>query len=374
MKRHNKLNDVFGTGTGTNQNTTIDSGENHRWTVIRKNKKRRSAGLVAAFALSIMGLGVVAGCSSSEKADSEVAVTEVQEQTEKKPPEITQEEVSVLFPGYEIVDQQTALINGFYYTVLAIGLHETEFDASVKVAIVDYDGESEEQPWTTVWETEDYFADPMFDVTDFLGELFVLEDADAPIALVGFNMLHGGSMAIYDTTILEVNDQGIGKVAWEGHGSRIEKQENSFVVYDLGETHFSIDKGQFAMKEIGRSDLAPADAYQASFTINNDLVVPTHSKDLYLELGETLSFVPEDEEARKSFDAGEIMIYTNLWNEGPVTLANANMMYGGNAIEMNREGKIEFVLDYYSEENPTSLENPPITFVVHVGEGKDSSE
>jgi len=339
----------------------------------RKKTKRRSSWFVGLFA-ALISLGVLAGCSSSEKSETEVDSIDVQEQTEEKPPTITQEEVSTLFPGYELVTQQHAHMNGFYYTILAIGKHASEFDASVKIAVVDYDADSEDMKWRSLWETEEYMADPMFEVEHFLGDLLVLEQPEASIALVGFNVLHGGSMAIYETTVLEVNEQGVGKVGWEGNGSRIEKKGDSLIAYDRGETHFSIDKDKMVAKDIGRSSLAPDDAYKASFALKDGLVVPTESKDIYLELGDILSFVPADQEARKNFDDGGIMIYTNLWNEGPTDLANANMLYGGNAIEIDREGTIEFVLDYYTEENPTSFDTPPITFVVHVGEEKQASE
>jgi len=355
------------TDTGNDYSPAPKGGRTHI-------KTRKRSGWFVGLCAALVSVGLLAGCGSNEKPDTKVVSSEVQEQTEEKPPTITQEEVTTLFPGYEIVTQQLAHINGSYYTILAIGQHASELDASVKVAVVDYDADSEDMKWNSLWETEEYFADPMFEVENFLGDLFVLEQAEAPIALVGFNVLHGGSMAIYETTILEINDQGIGKVGWEGNGSRIEMKDDSLIAYDLGETHFSIEIDKLVVNEIGRSDLAPEDAYKASFTLKDGLVVPTDSKDIYLELGDTLSFVPEDQEARKNFDDGGIMIYTNLWNGGPTNLANANMLYGGNAIEIDREGTIEFVLDYYTEENPTSFDNPPITFFVHVGEEKQSSE
>jgi serine/threonine protein kinase len=287
------------------------------------------------------------------------------EKVESKPPEIDLQQFSALFPNWQFVKQENVKISDSYYTILGIGREATddEIMGKAKVAVLHYNAETNE--WSKVWETEEYECDST-EVESYL-EMLTLNPHEQKTALLvfGTNQYRSG----YETYAVEVNGEGKGKVVWQGNGDNLVKKGDFIHVYDLGETQITLTNNKIKVKSIGRSEVAPENAVKAHFTLNQDgFVVPTKSRTITVKVGQVLSFIPDNDESKRLFDEGEIMLFTNMGNSGPVGTSNSESISGGNAIEFTEEGTFEFLLDYYDEQTGNNLDNPQPTFIVYVGD------
>ncbi|MEH7251583.1 zinc ribbon domain-containing protein [Neobacillus niacini] len=325
-------------------------------------------GVVAAVILSIAGIAGVMSMNDSGEKKVKVAATEPKEAAETKPPNITQEDVTALFPDWQMIKQEMVNINGTFYTVLAIAKNEIEFEETVKIAVIDYTSKGKDNPWSSVWESEEYFADPMIDIESYIGDFYVLNPDNNAVALVVFNVMHGGSAQTYDTFAIQLDEGGTGEVAWSGGGSYIEEKENYIEVMVHGAVHLAVEKDKVKITEIPRSEVGSDNALKVEFTLNSDgLVVPTLDEEIYVKAGQPLTFVPADDKTKNLFDEGDISLYYNSMDNAPISTANVNLVYAGNEFTLKDEGSFGFLLDYYTEDK--NYNTPPYTFIVHVGDG-----
>ncbi len=75
---------------------------------------------------------------------------------------------------------------------------------------------------------------------------------------------------------------------------------------------------------------------------------------IILTVGQSIAFIPSNQEAKEAFDDGRISIYTDAWNGGwPDIINSACELKGGNSYKFESTGVYHFVLDY-SPVNGTS--------------------
>ncbi|OLS41144.1 zinc ribbon domain-containing protein [Bacillus sp. MRMR6] len=332
-----------------------------------KKVPKWAIGVGAAVILAIAGIaGAMTMNNGGEKKETTALVAEPEETADKKPPEMSDEDVSALFPGWQMIKQEVVNIKGSYYTLLAIGNNEVEFEEKVKMAVIDYDSENN---WDSVWESEEYYADPIIDIESYVGDFYLLNPKGASAALVVFNVMHSGTAQTYDTHAIQIDEKGTGEVAWTGSGSYIEEHEDYIEVMVHGAVQFAVEKDQVKITEILRSEVGSKDALKIEFTLDsNGYVVPTGDEAIYVKVGQPITFVPADDESKRLFDKGDISIYSNSMEYAPIDTSNANFVAAGNEFTFTSEGEYGFLLENYTGDIDSIL--PPYTFVVHVGDGK----
>lgn len=293
-------------------------------------------------------------------------------QTERDGTQLSSKQISNLYPEWQVIQQETILLNDTYYTLIGIGKKTPDGYGKMKIVIVKNVGGT--APLQRIWSSTEYGADAPIDVPNYIGKFLILNPEDQQKALLVFDRIHSGSSGSKDIHVIEINQDGQGKVLWEGAAYDLVKKDSQIVVHILGEKHFSLENNQVRMKNIPRSEAGPADAVKTGFIIGQDgMILPVNNKDIYVTVGQTLSFIPGDTETKKLFDKGSINIYTNLWNDGhhKVTTSNANLVRYGNTFEFPKEGNYQFILEYLNEQHPNGT---LVTFVVHVKkENKESA-
>ncbi|GGA79800.1 hypothetical protein [Ornithinibacillus halotolerans] len=276
-----------------------------------------------------------------------------------------------MFPDWQMIEQDIVQINDTYYTVIAIAQNAVEFEEKVKIAIIDYDSKGEENKWSTVWESEEYYADPIIDMESYIGEYYVLNPDDTSVALVVFNVMHSGTLRMYETYAIQIDESGQGEVAWAGSASYIEKKEDYIEIMVHGSVQLSIEDNEVKTTEIPRSELGSQDALQVEFTLNQDgVVIPTGDEEIYVKKDQPITLIPADETTKSLFDEGDISVYLGNMENGSIPTANAYLVYVGNEFTFTEEGTYGFLLDYYTENSST----PPYTILVHVGDGVKPEE
>lgn len=343
----------------------------------KAKKGKISKWLIAAGAAVILVIAGIAGVMALNDGDgkkAKLATSEPKEEENVKPPSISREEVDTLFPDWQVIKQEILNIDGTYYNVIAIAQNKVEFEESVKIAVVSYDKNAEDNKWTTIWESEEYAADPIVNIEDYIRDFYILNPKDTSVALVAFNLMHAGTARTYDTYAVQIDEDGKGDVAWSGYGSYMEKKEDYIEVMVLGAVRLAVEKDKVKITEIPRSEVGSNDALKVEFTVNSDgLVVPALDEEIYVKKGQPITFVPEDSKAKSLFDKGNISIYYNSMEHAPIATANVNLVYAGNEFTFTDEGSYGFLLDHYIE-GSWNESTPPYTFIVHVGDGKKPAE
>lgn len=324
--------------------------------------------LIVAGAVFVLLLAAISGFFLLNDGDKERAGTTEQTDVAKiAPPEMTREDVSSLFPGWQMIQRENVHLKGAYYTVLAIAKEEGESGGTVKIATVEYNAKAENNKWNIVWESEDYMVDPNVNIENYIHDFYVLNPENASKALAGFNFLHAGTARTYATSVISIDEKGLGTEIWEGNGTEIEKKESYIEVMVLGAIRFAIENDIVKITEIPRSEVGSKDALKVKFTLDTDgLVAPVDDEEVYVKIGRPFTFVPADQKTKTLFDKGEISIYYSSMEHGSVATANANLVYAGNEFVFTEEGSYGFLLDYQNG-NPYT---PPYTFIVHVGDGE----
>lgn len=323
----------------------------------------------AAFILSAGAIFGFSALNEDKSNENEMELADASGQGESEPPAISEEEAKSLFPDWEMIRQENVKIKKDYYTILAIAQDEIEFEEKVKIAVVDYNGKDQEDPWRIVWEQEDYYyADSMMDAESYIGDLQILSKENSSKALVVFNVMHGGTARTYETVAIELNEDGTGDVAWTGYGSTIENKGDYIEVSTLGAVQLSLDENEVLLTEIPRSEAGSENALKIPFVLNSEgIVEPAEDDEIYIKADQPITFIPGDEKTKKLFDDGEIDIFYDSMENSPIIPANVNLIYTGNEFSFSTPGSYGFLLYYYSDEDNDHA--PPYTFIVHVGDG-----
>jgi hypothetical protein len=269
-----------------------------------------------------------------------------------------------LFPEWTVIKGSTVQFGSTEYTVVAVGQSRDDFSGALKVAVLS---KTPEDKWTKISETPEYetfLSEPEL----YIGSLLTLNPQGGDTALIVFDIPSGGSAGFVDVIALSVHHNGAMEEMWSGFGFGIKMDSNSVSVEEIGEKKLSLINGKFSLEEIPRSEVAPSNAKEVLFDINElGQVVPVEEKKVSMKVGDSIAFIPANEEVKRKFDLGEITLYTNANIGGKLTLSNSNMYQHGNYVQFNSPGKYEFVLEYYEGQKMDS-DNPDPTFITVIAE------
>jgi serine/threonine protein kinase len=348
-------------------------------TIKKKNSVRGwIIGFAAVFVLLFVGIGGYylgnsngeVHVNSLENPKVETLSDKVEETQDTEPPSISAQQVSMLYPGWQDIKQETIKIKNSYYTVLALGQKKAEDTGKSKIVVIDYLSSTNE--WEKIWESEEFDSDPYLEVTSFIGDFLVLTPEEQEKALLVFNIMNSGNSGNYEVFAVEIDQEGHGEMSWQGNGFNIKETSSHITVYDLGETSLSMDNNEVTVATIPRSEVAPANALKLGFTLDKQsgYIVPTGERVIQAKLGDLISFLPGNSETKDKFDKGEISIHANL-NSTIVPTDHASLYHRGNAFELTEEGTYQFLLYDY---NANNVVDDLVTFVVKVGDIKLNSD
>ena len=151
----------------------------------------------------------------------------------------------------------------------------------------------------------------------------------------------------------------------------IKKQDNSISIegYDEYGIHkLYIENGEYKEEIIKRSDTTPNQSIKAGFILGgcDNLIYPSGESNITCKVGDTIAFIPANQKTKQSFDNGEIFIYTDAWNEPPVTVGECNRIFSGNSYTFEKAGTANFLLIYAKNELSSNNKDIKPTFTVTV--------
>lgn len=110
---------------------------------------------------------------------------------------------------------------------------------------------------------------------------------------------------------------------------------------------FSLREGEYYHKQIPVSQYRPEGSIvEARFIFAHgfqDRIVASENSVLEAKVGQSIVFVPGNEEAAKRFDRGDIDIYTDAWNGPPLTQGEANRLRE-TYYTFDKPGRVSFLL------------------------------
>ncbi|MCL7748024.1 tetratricopeptide repeat protein [Halalkalibacter alkaliphilus] len=299
------------------------------------------------------------------------AVTKVENLLYKEAPEISDQEVSTLYPGTEVLDQKTISFGFVDYTVLALAATQSdEWFIDLEIAIVSYDRRTEK--WQRVWESSPFELYEEFDNYLF-GELLVT-NPNPTNALIGFAYNFGGSSGHHQIEVLSLDYAGLGSLRWSAENFRDGKfdiEDNAFVIVNpQGQFTLQFQGQQFTTDHIPRSELAPADSKELLFTVRDSgRVIAANEQRVTVNKGETIAVVPADQKAKDQFDGGELGLY--IGDASTMSLAHVNYWYTWNSVTLHEPGWYHIVLE--SRNYDYSFGSPEPTFIIEVIDGSQTS-
>lgn len=219
--------------------------------------------------------------------------------------------------------------------------------------------------WLGIWKSE-----PIEGETPY--QELLLTEPGGPVILCASECgigVTGASIAI----VFAVEADGSVELLYHdniGHGTLV-REGNSVTITEEGNGRriFTVDQGRVVDRQLKRSEMAPAGAVKATFTLKLTLrgyeVLPVGDKVISVKVGQTVAFVP-DEKAAPSFDRSEINIYSDAWNGPPLDLSEADRLKSENYYTFESTGTFNFLLIHRGEEVLGNKREITPTFVVVV--------
>lgn len=335
-------------GNASRENAGSDQHRGDSETVTNDNDRADFKRKIVVAILAIVLIG-----SSLYYAFSNIGPLDITSNISYKP--FKDDDFDRLFNDWTLLKSSPIEINNNYF--MAIGMGKIENDkAKIRISICDFDG-SWHEAWhipqdldTAYWDSMQFkeFPDLYFQSLD------ILEGETA--ALVTANVLVGGAHGTKQVIAITIDNNGYGKVElFDSAGlMTVEKQDQKIIVQ--GEGAFSIHElsladGIFQDEKTPLSKSAAPYAIEAPFIINpyDGIVRAAQSQTMTMKVGQTIAFVPVDENTRQIFDQGEILIYSDAWNGPPLTECEANRIKTGNSYTFDKPGLAHFLLKDYSD-------------------------
>lgn len=210
----------------------------------------------------------------------------------------------------------------------------------------------------------------------FLQNLIIIKDNYA--ALIAANILVGGTHGTTQVAVIVLNSDGkcsLQQLDSSGIMS-VEKEDDYIKITgegDYGVHELYLENGKYHQEIIPLSKMAPADSVKAKFIVDGyeGLVYPAENGTITMKVGQTIAFVPANEETEKLFNGGKIAIYTDAWNGSPLTTGEADCLKTGNSYTFDKAGIYHFLLicynnqenNYFPEESSDEKE-PTFTVIV----------
>lgn len=172
----------------------------------------------------------------------------------------------------------------------------------------------------------------------------------------------GGAHQVLNYFLININNTStVNPVNIIDQGGEIHTTKNTMLIEEENQNiQYSVKDNHIIRSIDTRENMINNSSVKVFFSAENNFI--STSKNLfYLNKGQSISFIPLDESTKKSFNMGEIEIYTDSWNYD-FSISEANRLTKGNSYKFMESGEFHFILckDCYSIENP----QPTFTFFV----------
>ncbi len=144
----------------------------------------------------------------------------------------------------------------------------------------------------------------------------------------------------------------------------VEHKEGSIFVEQGAKLYeFKLVDGQFVEKYALLSERIDPEAIRLYFLLEGTRILPSQSRYVSLRVGDTISFVPQNDTTKEAFDSGAIEIHRETGKAENIGRCMATWV-GGNSFTFTRLGIVSFGL-YYGNQWGKELEP---TFIIMIGQ------
>lgn len=293
----------------------------------------------------------------------------------------TKEDFEKLYPSWVYLGSEVIDFGRNVYAVVVMGQpdYKDDFGQTVNIRISVC---KKADQWLEIWHLpKDLQGSPVDEnslkqyTETFLIDLVTIKDNYA--ALIVANVFVGGAHGTTQVAVIVLDSNGkcsLQQLDSSGIMS-VEKEDDHIKI--TGEGAYGVHKlflenGKYRQEIIPLSKMAPADSVKAKFIVGGyeRLVYPAETGTITMKVGQTIAFIPANEETEKLFNEGKISIYTDAWNGPPLTICEANRL-DGNSYTFDKAGTYHFLLifhndwedNYFFEESSDERE-PTFTVVV----------
>jgi hypothetical protein len=170
----------------------------------------------------------------------------------------------------------------------------------------------------------------------------------------------GGAHGLNNYYVVSLSESGIiNPVNIVEQYGYIEKSNNSLIIVEANQKIiFKVTNNEIIRSIETKDAMTSEESIKAYFKAENNEIIGTNNP-IKIRVGETISFVPLDEYSSKLFNSGEILIYSDAWNND-LSLSEANRIKSGNSYTFESNGTFHFVLC-----NECNGDQPP-TFTINV--------
>lgn len=286
-----------------------------------------------------------------------------QQQSLQKPASLSQQDFDDLYPGWTFLGQQPVLFSNANYAAVVMGQGRIYNGAGfskvqVRVSICENKSNHWYETWHIPKDVESLcFIDNKNNAnseasSQILRNFIALQDSKAALIVANIPTVAGsaddGSSEIVAVTV--DSDGNCNLQMMDASGSMTAKKIDSTHIEVTGEggygTHeLYLQDGAFHQDIIPLSQMSPQQAVQAKFMVGSDgTLYPAETADLTVHVGQTIAFVPGNDQAKELFDSGHIKLYSDAWNGSPLTLCEANRIKTGNSYTFDKAGLCHFCL------------------------------
>jgi len=259
--------------------------------------------------------------------------------------------IKAKLPEYSLLHKETINLDSKTFVIMV--LKSGNYEPTVTINICEYKANILNSIWqlpenAVIKDITPSLPDP---VTNFC----TLISEDKMSAVIGINTVLFGAHGSSQVTLLTLNskDECLLKLnALEGIMA-VTKVGKSLIVEGEGDfaKHIITIDPQYKEEVITLSQMADANSIKAYFTVSRGLdeVVAANEDIINLKEGDTIAFLPSNEEDKKMFDNGDLSIYVS--RDGP-NLGQSTLLKTGNSWTFNEIGIFEVYMAIPSNFKP----------------------
>jgi plastocyanin len=292
-----------------------------------------------------------------------------QQQPLQKQASLGQQDLDYIDAGWTLLGQQPLVFNNGSYVSVVMGQGSIYNGAGlINVAVRVDIFENKNNQWYEVWHIPSNIESPCFIDNknnadneasgQLIRDFIVLQDSKESLVVANIPTVMGSAHGDSEVVAITVDNTGNCNLqAMDASGIMTVKKIDNQHIEVTGEgaygTHeMYLQNGEFQQNIIPLSQMAPSQAVQAKFIVGSDgTVYPANTADVTLHVGQTIAFIPGNDQAKELFNSGKIDIYTNTFTTSgpspsppPIVLCEAFRMKEGNSATFDKTGDYEFIL------------------------------
>jgi hypothetical protein len=288
----------------------------------------------------------------------------------QKPISFGQQDLDNIDPGWTLFERQPIVLNNktYFAAVLANDINTEASDAQVRISIFENINNQWHEAWT-IPKDIDYFNHNIANSPAANIDFIVLQDSKAALAVVNIPTDDGSNSGWSEVVAVTVDSAGNYNLqAMDANSFYIVQKIDNQQINVTGEGWYGIHEmylqnGEFHQDVTPRSQMTPPQAVQAKFIVGLDgTVYPANAADLTVHAGQTIAFVPANDQAKELFNSGKICIF----HGSPVGACRADEIFQGNSITESVAGSDQILLMTEDQAENDALNVSQPTFNVTV--------